>query len=432
MKKILSVLLVLTVLLSAAVCVPVQADDSVNEYGTLVRLAGTTVRADNKTVLNQVNALRKKAKQPALKMDQQITKFAYERALMLAVNYSKTMPTLAREDTMPQRVVIARGKGTANIVKAIKNDGYIKNLDVNSCGIANLKIGKETFWAALFTYELKAHPVTSYSKAQEKYAKVFAYDPQYLKVAPSYNKYTAGTKLKEKATLASRKLYLRNYNTKVNNYVEIKNYANASPLIYTSTNKDAATVDPNGKVTAVHAEIFRPRKSYTPKKGDFIFFKWEGEKSAASHVAIVYAVKGTELVTVEGNADGNVYNKSKVVSYSYEDYKNDPCIVGYMDMSVLTSRKKAIAMADLAYKQLGKGGKNFYNSTAAWIEGPTEWCSIFCAWLMEQKGIDPARVSWSACCPYWIAYAKNHATATIRARLAGTARSFNYTVTAVR
>lgn len=55
----------------------------------------------------------------------------------------------------------------------------------------------------------------------------------------------------------------------------------------------------------------------------------------------------------------------------------------------------------LAEGEIGNKGSKYWNGTKAWKNGGDNWCAIFCAWLMEQVGIDPKEVEWSASCSGW-------------------------------
>lgn len=76
---------------------------------------------------------------------------------------------------------------------------------------------------------------------------------------------------------------------------------------------------------------YRPRSSgYVPKSGDLIFFKWANSTAkVASHVGIVYKCDGTKVYTVEGNASGEVWSKSHVITEDY--YLSSGSIVGYLE-----------------------------------------------------------------------------------------------------
>lgn len=431
MKKITAFLL--TAVLAASVfCAPAFAANT-DDYGTRVTISGKTVKSKNKTVLKKINVLRKKANLPGLtmkkfKQDKELTNLAYIRAAMLAVYYGSAMPTAEYEDVMPEKVVVSKGSATT-AYKAIKKSGYISAPDVNSVGIANLKIGSTTFWAAVFDYELRAQSVTDYSSETAKYSKIISFEPGYLKIDTSKNNYTEKVALKPNGSFAGKAVYLKNANSKVKNSFKIKNTSSAAPISFTTTNADAATVDQNGKVKAHHASVFRKRGSYSPKKGDFILFKWAGATSKASHVGIVYNNEGGTLTTIEGNADGLANNKSHVVKKKYENFSKNTSIIGFMDMSEFSERATAEKMAELAKDEIGNMGKKYCEGVNSWVEGQDEWCAIFCAWLMEQNGIDPASVSWYASCSMWVTEANNHAKAYIRARILGSRKYYKYKVT---
>lgn len=53
--------------------------------------------------------------------------------------------------------------------------------------------------------------------------------------------------------------------------------------------------------------------------------------------------------------------------------------------------------------QIGKKGSDFCNGqTKAWSGGLTQWCAIFQAYCLEQVGVNPSSVGWSASCSSWI------------------------------
>lgn len=71
--------------------------------------------------------------------------------------------------------------------------------------------------------------------------------------------------------------------------------------------------------------------TYAPKVGDFIFFDWEktrGSISTIDHVGIVIAVKGDEILTIEGNYSDKVscnkynLNDRLITGYATPEYKN--------------------------------------------------------------------------------------------------------------
>jgi len=66
---------------------------------------------------------------------------------------------------------------------------------------------------------------------------------------------------------------------------------------------------------------YHARGSYTPIKGDIIFFKSASTSRASDHVGLVIGVANGYVYTVEGNTSGGVYIKSYALNNTY--------IVGY-------------------------------------------------------------------------------------------------------
>ena len=62
--------------------------------------------------------------------------------------------------------------------------------------------------------------------------------------------------------------------------------------------------------------------SYSPKRGDIIYFQWDGRTGAPSHVGIVTGADESYVYTIEGNTG---YDEVKKKSYSLGSY----CIQGY-------------------------------------------------------------------------------------------------------
>lgn len=65
---------------------------------------------------------------------------------------------------------------------------------------------------------------------------------------------------------------------------------------------------------------YHPRGSYTPKRGDVIFFDW-GSGGSLDHVGLVESVSGGQVNTIEGNSGDQVARRSYSLSSSY--------IIGY-------------------------------------------------------------------------------------------------------
>ena len=62
---------------------------------------------------------------------------------------------------------------------------------------------------------------------------------------------------------------------------------------------------------------------YSPKKGDMIFFDWDGSRTSPDHVGLVvkYDSDSGTITTVEGNSSNSV----RVKTYN----RNDACVLGY-------------------------------------------------------------------------------------------------------
>ena len=62
---------------------------------------------------------------------------------------------------------------------------------------------------------------------------------------------------------------------------------------------------------------------YSPKRGDMIFFDWDGSRTSPDHVGLVvnYDSNSGTITTVEGNSSNSV----RVKTYN----RNDSCVLGY-------------------------------------------------------------------------------------------------------
>ena len=152
--------------------------------------------------------------------------------------------------------------------------------------------------------------------------------------------------------------------------------------------------------------VYQAKSQYTPLKGDFVFFDYDGD-NAADHVGIIYKAKGKKIYTIEGNSEGTSYTTTKVRKYSYK-YTSDENIMGYVSTRFAftqknVGKKRANQIAALAKKQLGNKGKKYWSQTKAWNGQPTDWQSIFCAWVIEKVGSNPVkRFGWNAFVPSWV------------------------------
>lgn len=67
------------------------------------------------------------------------------------------------------------------------------------------------------------------------------------------------------------------------------------------------------------------------------------------------------------------------------------------------SGSDASDVCELAKSQIGKMGKDYcLGQTKCWSGGMNQWCAIFQGWLLEQVGVKPSDVGWSASCSSWI------------------------------
>lgn len=415
---------------------PAETVPTEPEVYAKLTVKGKTVKYNNKYALKYVNAYRGEKGVKALKNDKALTKTAYKRSAMLAVNYSRKQPVKTKLK-MPKKFIIAKGT-YANLVKKYKASGYKKDDTVNSCGIANLKVGGVTFWVMLLDYKEKTEitKVTDYSKSEKSYSSENEYNSSYLKGRKGLGAFKNKTVRYKKNKKYAGQLNLENYNEDINSYFKLSNLKKHTPVEYSTKNDDVAEVSPYGNVTAKDYSAFKERGRYTPKKGDFILFHWyKNDGYLANHVGVVYKVTSTSVVTIEGNTGANDYRNSIVSKRTYRNYKRNSQIVGFVDISKYITRKKAESLANLAKKQLGKKGSNYYYHTKAWkdVIGSYEaanWCAIFCGWLLEQKGMDPVELGrWSPSCTMWIKQCHARATAKVKAKINGTDESYSYKVT---
>lgn len=440
LKKTVSFILVFSVIFTAFLMPDLSAFAKEQEITSLkVKVSGTTVKTENKKALKYINEYRKSKNCKRLKPDKALSKTAYERAAMLAVNYSRKLPVEGGLKNMPEKFIIARGSDCNALVKKYKTSDYKKDKEINACAIANLKAGDVTFWVLLMEKKPKGgiDEITSYSGKTKKYSASAFYKTEYLKGKENCGEFIKKTVRYKKNKKYSGKLQIKNYNSDVNSYFEAVNSSEYLPIEYTSMNPDVAVVSSFGNVTAKQASIYKERNRYTPKKGDFVLFHWyKGDGYLANHVGVVYKVTSKSIVTIEGNTKSNNCKKSVVSKRTYRNYKKNRQIVGFVDMSKYISRSKAKSLANLAKTQIGKKGKNYYNHTKAWKVinggkyGADQWCAIFCGWLMEQKNIDPQDAGcWSPSCTMWIKQCNRRATAKINARIRGTDKVYSYKIT---
>ncbi len=399
-------------------------------------VTGKTVKYSNKSALKYINAYRKLKGVKELYNDKELTKTAYKRCAMLSVNYSRKQP-VKEKLKMPAKYILAKGS-YLSLVKKYKASAYKKDRAVNACGIANLKVGGETFWTMLLDNKNKSEikKVADYSKSGKSYSSKNEYNLDYVMGRTGLGGFKNKTVRYKKNKKYAGKLVIENYNEAVKSYFTLNNVDKNTPIEYTSMNTDVAEVSPYGNVKAKDCSAFKEKSRYTPKKGDFILFHWyPGDGYLANHVGVVYKVTSKNIVTIEGNTASNNYRTSIVSKKVYKNYKRNSQIVGFVDLSKYITRKKAESIANLAKKQLGKRGSNFYYHTKAWkaVMGsyePADWCAIFCGWLLEQHDIDPVDMGrWSPSCTMWIRQCHSRATAKIKATIKGTDDSYSYKIT---
>lgn len=124
-----------------------------------------------------------------------------------------------------------------------------------------------------------------------------------------------------------------------------------------------------------------------------------------------------KCITYEGEKDGKKY-KIPFIKLLHDDKKflynrkNLTLKKGIYDSIInydyiFRMGGDATDICELAKSELGKKGKDYcYGQTKAWgNNGLTQWCAIFQAYLLEQTGINPSDVGWSASCSAWISNA---------------------------
>lgn len=410
-----------------------------NSPTTKLKVSGKTIYSYNKKLLNAINSYRTSKGLKKFKNDTKLTSKAYKRAAMLAVYYKKKLSAKNISGGFPEKSVLAKGATYLNAYKKFKSSSSIvKSETLNACGIANLKEGGERMWVIFFEEKNpdKIEKVNSYSSKVKSYSFKGDFYIKYFKAKKNTGNFKNKSVRFKSNKVYSGQLYFKNYKSSVKSYFKVKNSSSQKPVSYSTKNYLTASVSPYGNVKGKKVSAFKERKRYTPKKGDFILFHWyKNDGFLANHVGVVYSVSGNNLVTIEGNTKSNNYRKSVVSKKVYYNYKHNSQIVGFIDLSYYTSRTKAVELADLAKKQIGKRGRKFYKHTKAWkeVNGSYEaahWCAIFCGWLMEQKGLNPYDViRWSPSCTYWIKQCHKRATAKITAKVVGSKKKYSYKIT---
>ena len=417
MKRTISIILA-AVMLITAFTISAYADTQT----VRLKVSGTTVKSLNKALFKEVNELRADMDTPKLKMDKNLVTAAYKRASMLAVMYSNADSCVESKE-LPGLYIIAKG----DEYKAL--DKFERSLcdedeELNACGIANLTVGETTYWVMCFDTLDTIAKYSSYSSKKTSYSFTANYYISSLTVKEQFGEFKNKTLRLGKTSMGRVTL---------TNGTKLKNSKKNFPVVYTSSDPEIASVSAYGKVTANKPSAFKPKSRYTPKKGDFILFHWyKNDGWLANHVGIVYRVKGKTVTTIEGNTGGTTYRNSKVSARKYS--LKSSSIVGYIDNSMELGKKKAASLANLAKKQIGKKGVNYYAHTKAWKEFlggkymADNWCAIFCGWLLEQKDIDPFDLNWSPSCTSWIRQCNNAAVAVITAEIPGTDQTYSYKV----
>ena len=403
---------------------------------TKLKIKGTTIYFYNKKVLNAVNSYRSSKGLKKLKNDEELTEKAYARASMLAVNYSTKLS--AKASDFPKNVVLTKGATYLSAYNKFKESSFAKSKGINACGIANLKVGNERMWAVFADKKEKTEieKVSSYPKKAKAYSVKGDFYVKYFKAKNNTGSFKNKTVRYKKNKKYAGQLYFKNYKDSVNSYFKVANSSKHTPVKYSTNSTKTASVSSYGNVTCKKVSAFKDRTRYTPKKGDFILFHWyKNDGYLANHVGIVYKVTDKNVITIEGNTKANDYRKSVVSKRVYKNYKRNSQIVGFVDLSEYMTRETAESLANLAKKQIGKRGRNYYNHTKAWKEvygcyGAANWCAIFCGWLLEQKGYTPYDIiRWSPSCTLWIKQCHKRATAKINAKVVGSSKKYSYKIT---
>ena len=130
-----------------------------------------------------------------------------------------------------------------------------------------------------------------------------------------------------------------------------------------------------------------------------------------------------KCITYEGNVIYNYgtdkekskYGKYNISGYLYDEDHNWDInkktyklkngvyvqIFEYDEYFLTTSNGDANDICTLALGEVGNGGKKYWSGTKAWTGGADDWCAIFLGWLLEQVGVSPSDVGWSASCSTW-------------------------------
>lgn len=161
----------------------------------------------------------------------------------------------------------------------------------------------------------------------------------------------------------------------------------------------------SAKTTSVfNRGIVRHLGTYTPKKGDIVFFSYNND-GTQDHVGIVYSVKGKKMVTIEGNYGGGGYYNTRVTkvkrTLSYP-------VSNFISVRDLVSDAKAKKIANIAYKEIGNYGNKYWsNKISNPLKAADEWCAMFSGWCLLKAKLNPSDFAFFVGCPYWVGGAMN-------------------------
>ena len=136
-------------------------------------------------------------------------------------------------------------------------------------------------------------------------------------------------------------------------------------------------------------------------------------KSGLLKKCIVY--EGAVVYNSGTKKEKTVSNKVNITSYLYDENhkwvfnkKTNKLqngvyvqIYDYTDYYLNSSNGDADDICSLALGEVGNGGSKYWTNTNAWTGGADDWCAIFLGWLLEQVGVSPSDVGWSASCSAW-------------------------------
>lgn len=189
------------------------------------------------------------------------------------------------------------------------------------------------------------------------------------------------------------------------NSVKKRLYITISLLLIFAVMQSCVYLPASAKTTSVfNRGIVRHIGTYTPKKGDLIFYSYEND-GTQDHVGIVYSVKGKKVTTIEGNYGyGGIYNTrvtkvKRTLSYP---------VSNFICVRDLISNAKANKIADIAYKEVGNGGTKYWsNKISNPLKQPDQWCAMFAGWCLWKAKLNPSDFAFFIGCPYWVGGAMN-------------------------